>query len=86
VPEDSDGQAFFRGLEFSWPLEVALDEVTVADLPPPYNGSYRGKGFAVTILPTQEVRGSTPTEAFERMLKALRHIRVQGAAARQRTA
>jgi hypothetical protein len=86
VLEEPGGQAYFRALDFSWPLNVPLDVVTVDHLPAPYNGRYRDRTFPVTILPVQEVTGEDHHASFERMLSELRIIRARGVAAPRQSA
>ncbi|MBI4493791.1 MAG: hypothetical protein HY690_13445 [Chloroflexi bacterium] len=75
VAEGPGGQVFFREFEFARPLAVALDMVTVEDLPDPY----RSSGAAASILPVQEVTAETAAEAHKRMTDVLGALRLQGA-------
>ncbi len=72
--ESEDG-AYFRDQEISWPLDVPLDEVTLQDLPAPFNDG----GPDITLLPTQVAVGSDEVAAHRRMVAAIEQLYRTGA-------
>jgi hypothetical protein len=75
--EDSDGRVYFWIPETPWPLDIALEAVSVRDLPDPYS---REEAEA-TLLPVQEAAGTSEHEAFQRMLTLLDALASRGVAA-----
>ena len=63
--ENPDGKVYLREMETAVFLRTTLEETTLEDLPE----QYRIEG--VTILPVQEVSGSSPGDAYNRLFDVM---------------
>jgi hypothetical protein len=77
--EEPSGRVRFWQPELSWPLAVALDDVTRDDLP----AYYQRPDVAITILPVQHVTGEALADAHARVSAAVEALAAERATARR---